>query len=64
MISLAEIYDAARAGDAQLLRTYLRKGICPDTPNIRVKRSLWIAADGGHKKVVELRLEMAMIDFR
>ncbi|KAF6782651.1 hypothetical protein CSOJ01_15980 [Colletotrichum sojae] len=54
---IAQFYNAAKAGDVQVIEELIRKGVKPDVKNIRRETPLWIAARLGHKTVVKLLAE-------
>ncbi|KAF6806913.1 ankyrin domain protein [Colletotrichum plurivorum] len=59
---IAQFYNAAKAGDVQVIEELIRKGIKPDVKNIWSVTPLWIAASVGHNTIVKLLAERRDVD--
>ncbi|KAK2771388.1 ankyrin repeat domain-containing protein 28 [Colletotrichum kahawae] len=60
--SIAQFYNAAKAGDVRAIDQLIQKGVKPDMKNIRSETPLWIAACLGHNTVVELLAQRRDVD--
>jgi hypothetical protein len=60
--SIAQFYNAAKAGDEDMIRSLFAQRINPDLKNIRNVSPLWQAATEGHLGVVEILLNTHAVD--
>jgi hypothetical protein len=60
--SIARFYNAAKAGDEEMIRGLLVQGIEPDLKNPRNVSPLWVAACRGNLAVVKLLLDTQAVD--
>ncbi|KAI9779785.1 MAG: hypothetical protein M1816_003349, partial [Peltula sp. TS41687] len=62
-IKIAQLYNASKEGNAEIVQQLVTEGVDFDRKNIRGVTPLWQAASNGHDAVVQTLLETKAVDF-